>query len=317
MRYTKNESRVRRDYSVKTRYILVVVGTFLSANFAFAQGMLTQSGSGGGGTDATSANFSMKAAVADPGVGQSQSANYIYDHGTLWVAGVSTSTLPPVEVPIGGSGGGGSGSGWDEWWDIDDPDLGISSLPPPPEKNPVVEEVVRVVQEVSSPEMGAIPAENFKEKTVSWIVEKCTKGCVLVAVNPDNSIREVAVTLVKRVLPWPFWIAIALMVFGIAGIALFMMGALAGHRAVWGAGALIMIGLGAGIWMRAHYRAAFRQMDFTSIVDARVVSPDEADKAVGEIADELPVGGHTITVASGKDTPQMTITVYVKKALPI
>lgn len=300
---------------MKARHIIVLLGALLSVNFAFAQDSVTQQGAGGGGADAASANFSMKAAVADPGVGQSQSANYIYDHGTLWIADGSTSTPPPPgEVPIGG-GGAGSGSGWDEWWDINDPDLGISALTP--EKSVVVEEVVRAVQEVSSPEMGAIPVENFKQKAASWIIEKCPNGCVLVGVNTDNGISEVAVTLVKRVLPWPFWLAIALVALGIAGMIAFALGALTGSRVVWGAGALVVIGLGAGVWMRAHYRSAFREADFMSIVDARVVSQEQADEAVKAIADELPLGGHTITVLGSADAPQMTITVYVKKALPI
>lgn len=287
----------------------------MSVGFAFAQDSLTQQGAGGGGSDATSANFSMKAAVADPGVGQSQSANYIYNHGTLWIADGSTLTLPPpVEVPIGGSGGG-SGSGWDDWWGIEDPDLGVSAFTPA--KSAVVEEVVQVVREVSSPEMGAIPVENFKQKAASWIIEKCPNGCVLVGVNPDNGISEVAVTLVKRVLPWPFWLVIALIVVGIAGMIAFALGALTGSRVVWGAGALVLIGLGVGAWMRAHYRLAFRETNFMSIVDARVVSQEQADEAVKTITDELPLGGHTITVLGDGEAPQMTITVYVKKALPI
>ena len=301
------------------RYPLIVLAFLFSAVFAFADDVVTQPVAGGGGTDSSSGNYSMKAAVAEPGVGQSQSANYIYDHGTLWEEGTSTPTVTPptIDPPIGGGGGGGSGSGndWDEWWDIEDPDLGISPLTPA--KNPVVEEVVRAVRETSSPEMGAVPAENFKQKTASWIMEKCPNGCVLVGVNPDNGIREVAVTLVKRVLPWPFWVVILLILLGIAGMAAFALGALTGSRVVWGAGAVIVIALGAGIWMRAHYRTVFREMDFTSIVDARVVSPDQADEAVKGIADKLPVGGHTITVLGGAEMPQMTITVYVKKALPI
>lgn len=313
-----NESRVRRDYSVKERYILVLAGAFVAVNFVFAE-VITQPVSGGGGTDAASGNYSMKAAVADPGVGQSQSANYIYDHGTLWAAGTSTATTtppPPIDVPIGGAGPG-SGSGWDEWWDIEDPDLGISALTP--EKSPVMEKVIEVVRTVASsdPDMGAVPVGDFGKKAIPWIVEKCPNGCVLAGVNSENGIQEVAVTLVKRVLPWPFWVVIALVVLGLLAFVAFGVGALSGHRVVYGAGAAIVVALIAGMWMRYHYRAAYKAMDFTSIVDARVVSPEQAESAVTAIAEELAIGGHKVTVLGSPSAPQMTITVYVKKALPI
>lgn len=301
---------------VKARHILVLVSaTLLFADFALAD-MVTQPVSGGGGVDAASGNYSMKAAVADPGVGQSQSANYIYDHGTLWAMGTSTATVtPPIEPPIGGDGGTGSGSGWDEWWDIEDPDLGISPITP--EKSPVVEKVIAAVQEIASPEIGSVPVENFPKKVMPWIVEKCPNGCVIAGVNAENDIQEVAVTLVKRALPWPFWIVILAIILGILAFVGFGVGMLTGHRVVWGAGAAIVIALGAGVWMRYHYRAAYRAMDFTSIVDARVVSAEQADGAVKGIAEELVVGGHRVTVLGSQSSPQVMITVYVKKALPI
>lgn len=299
---------------LKARHILVLVGAFLFVDFALAQDTLSQSGSGGGGANAASSNYSMKAAVADPGVGQSQSANYIYDHGTLWAVGASTGPITPSPEP-GVGGAGGSGSGWDEWWDIKDPDLGIS--PVTPEKNVAVEEVIAVVREFASPEIGSVPIENFPKKVIPWIVEKCPNGCVVVGVNPENGIQEVAVTLVKRALPWPFWVAIMLIIAGVLAFIAFGVGVLSGHRVVWGAGAAIVIALVAGIWMRYHYRAAYRAMDFTSIVDVRVVSPEQAEQAVREIASELAIGGHKVTVLGSPSAPQVMITVYVKKALPI
>lgn len=300
---------------VKVRHILVLVGAFLFVNFALADDVLTQPVSGRSGGNAASANYSMKAAVADPGVGRSQSANYIYDHGTLWVIGTSTTTPSPDPGPGIGGFGPGSGSGWDEWWDINDPDLGIS--PVTPQKNVVVEKVITAVQEFTSPEIGSVPVENFPKKVIPWIAEKCPNGCVVVGVNPENDIQEVAVTLVKRVLPWPFWVVILMIVVGILAFIGFGVGALSGHRVVWGAGVAIVIALIAGIWMRYHYRAAYRVMDFTSIVDARVVSAGQADATVKAIAEELVVGGHKVTVLGSQSSPQIMITVYVKKALPI
>lgn len=301
---------------MKARFIFIVLGALISADFAFAD-MVSQPVAGGGGTNASSAGYSMKAAAADPGVGRSQSANYIYDHGTLWATGTSTATSTPQPEPgFGGNGDGGSGSGWDEWWDINNPDLGISPITPV--KSPVTESVIKIVKAVVSLlEVGAVPMERFSVMVKPWITEKCPGGCVIVGVNPQNGVQEVAVMLVKRVMPWPLWLAIALVILGVLGTIASVVGTLSGRRWLVSAGVLVALALGLGIWLRFHYRAAFRAENATAIVDERTVSAGEIDGVVRGLAEELPLGGHKLTVLGSPEAPQMTITIYVKKTLPI
>jgi len=49
--------------------------------------------------DAGSANYKIKAEIGHPGVGQSTSPNYVYDHGTIWMRGASVSATIQWAIP--------------------------------------------------------------------------------------------------------------------------------------------------------------------------------------------------------------------------
>jgi len=49
--------------------------------------------------DANSANFKIKAEIGHPGIGESTSANYIFDHGTWWMSGSSVKATIQWAMP--------------------------------------------------------------------------------------------------------------------------------------------------------------------------------------------------------------------------
>lgn len=292
---------MRRDCSVKIRYALIIVGYFASAGFAYADVITQPVGGGSGGTDSSSANYSMKAAAADPGVGQSQSANYIYDHGTLWEGDASA---PPAEPGVGGDSGGGSGSGWDE-------------SPLTPQESEAVEAIVEAVKAISVPATGSVPEERFAETVRKALAQATPMPRVIVSVNPESGVQKVAVILARKAWPWPLWLALASIVIGLMTFVLLMAGVLAGPRVLWTGVLLVVLGVAIGLVARSYYRSAYRAMDATAIVDERTVSSAEIGGAVKEVMENLPVGGHRLTVLGDALLPQMTITVYVKQVVPI
>src|SRR3989344_5215260 len=97
----------------------------LSVCFSYAYADQVQEGAGGVGGDTSSTGYQAKTASADPGVGTSQSANYVYDHGTLWFDDESGYVAPdPTPTPTSGGGGSSSGSGWIESLFGGDPQIG-------------------------------------------------------------------------------------------------------------------------------------------------------------------------------------------------
>ena len=291
---------------MKIRSIAFIVAVLSIADFAFAQTYTQTQSEVGGGVSASSANYGMKAAPGAPGVGQSQSANYIYDHGTIWEGDAA---------PIGGDSGGGSGSGWDEWWDIADPDLGISPLAPTP--SPTVAAVVLAVKAVEPAFTGAVPAAQFAP-TLKRALEKPTSvPALFVRVDAEKSVREIAIVLTKRVIPWPLWIALALAVLGIISLILFGAGKGRERRLLWVAGIAIVLAIVVALVTRSVYRARYANQDFSTITDSIMVSGAEVGSAVKKIMEELPLGSHRITVTGDSLAPQITITIYVRQSLPI
>jgi hypothetical protein len=303
---------------VNTRLVLVFAAAMYAtgASFAWAQTAVPSQSGQGGGVSAASANFSMKAAAADPGDGQSRSANYIFDHGTLW-GGDATSTDGPGigGDPTGGGSGGGSGSGWDEWWGMDNPELGISPLTPAP--SPVVAKIVSEVRGSGTAPMGAVPQEKFPGVVVNVLKKPSGAPVVVVAVDGNKAIREVAIVLTRRTVPWPLWIAAILALMGLAAIVAFFLRGRIDRRLSWAGGLLVLIGIVMMIVLRIMYGMEYAADDFGAIADTRVVAPDQAAGAVREIMRSLPLGAYRVTVTGSAGAPQAVMTIYVKRTLPI
>ena len=297
---------------MKIRFIAFIVAVLSIADFAFAQTYTQTQSQVGGGISISSGSYDMKGAVGDAGVGVtvSESANYIYDHGTIW-EGTSTAS----EEPIGGSGPGGSGSGWDEWWDIEDPDLGISALTPT--KNPTAVEVVKAVKAVAPATIGAVPEAQFVPTLKKALVKPTFVPQVIATVNAEKNVKEIAIVLTRRVIPWPLWIALVLAVLGIISLVLFGIGRGREARYLWAAGALIVLAIIIALVTRSVYRARYASEEFGTITDSIVVSGTEAGDAVKRVMEELSLGSHQITVTGTSLAPELVITIYVRQALPI
>lgn len=77
--------------------VLIFPSYLLASNSANYQ--MNQERGGSIEFDASSGNYQFKAEVGHPGVGQSTSANYIYDHGTWWVEESGTTATIQWAVP--------------------------------------------------------------------------------------------------------------------------------------------------------------------------------------------------------------------------
>lgn len=286
------------------------------ANFAFAQTFTQTQSQVGGGISISSANYDMKGAAGDTGVGVtvSQSANYIYDHGTVWEGSASSTPPPPGEEPIGGEGPGGSGSGWDDWWDIADPDLGISALTPA--KSPTVVAVVEAVKVVAPATTGAVPEERFAPTVKKALTKPSPVPVIIVKVNPDKGVKEIAIVLTKRVIPWPLWIALILAILGVISLIIFGVGRGRQARFLWAAGILIVLAIVVALVTRSVYQARYASRDFGTITDSIVVTGAEVGSAVKKIMEDLPLGSHQITVTGSDRAPELVITAYVRQSLP-
>ena len=261
----------------------------------------------------------MKMAAGDPGVGQSTSAHYIYDHGTLWVAASSATTVVPIIPSDDGPGIGGgfaSGSGWDDWWDIEDADLGTAPLTPL-KSEAVVAVVAEMKAGVAKPATGAVSAEKFAPKIEETLKKPIAKPVVIVSVGLDNVVREMAVVLIRREMPWPFWLAIILILCGIVSLAAFFVGKGSSKRLLWIAGSLVMIGIVTGVVARIVYIGEYAKDDLVTIVDEAVVSRVQSVETVKGIMRDLPPGAHRVTITGDSLSPQVIMTIYVKRGLVI
>ena len=293
----------------------------MGIDFAYAATTQTQSGQGGGAS-AGSSGYAMKAATGDPAVGQSRSAHYIYDHGTTWASATSAPVvvIPPDDgPPIGGDSGMGSGSGWDEWWGMEDSDLGITPLTPA--KDATVATVITGVRSAASASVagGAVPQERFPAVVTKALAAPAVSSAptVVIAVDGNKVIREMAIVLAKRVIPWPLWLALLFVSCGFVSFALFFLGHLADVRFAWAAAALVVLGVAVALVARGIYRAEYANDDFGTIADTATMGRAAAGAAVQAIMRDLPIGAHRVVMMAEGPVPQVTMTVYVKRYLPI
>ncbi len=293
---------------VKKRFIaLFFVTLMVYAGFVLAQTVTKTQEGQGGGISAGSANYVMKMAVADPGVGQSRSENYIYDHGTLWVS---------VAPPIGGGGGiggiggvggggisGGSGSGWEEPW--------VTA--------PTVAKVVATIQAIApKAAMGsAVPQTQFPQVVQKILEKEFFVPQIIVAVDENNVVREMVIVLTKRVIPLPLWIAFILIILGLIFLTAFVISRGKNTHLLWIGGLLVVLGIVVGITARIIYRAEYAKDNFSAITDSVVVSRDQAGETVKNIMETLPVGAHRVIITGDSLSPQIMMTIYVKRILPI
>ncbi len=295
---------------MRTLLIAVFASVLFSVNFAFAN-TLSQDVSGAGGTTAASSQYSMNIAVGEPTAGQSQSTSYIYDHGTSWATPSGDEPIGGVSPAVGGGFGGSSGSGWES---VPIPELGVTAPIATPAPSAVVSRVASAVPKARS---IAVSQVEFPRVVQAAIVIPTFVPQVIGSVDADNTLRELAIVLTKRVIPWPLWLALALIALGVILLGIFFAGGLEKRGVLWGAGVAIALGLILGLITRFAYRSYEFTPDFSQITDSTIVSPAEAGNAVRNIFETMPLGAHRITVSGTKDSPQLVITVYVKGALPI
>lgn len=256
----------------------------------------------------------MNNAAAEPAVGQSTSANYVYDHGTVWIGDGETS---PVEPPIGGLSPDfddeNSGSGWDEWWDLEDPDLGISPLTPA--KSETVAAAVSAT--APAPAALAVASSEFPRVFEAAIAKETFVPQVVGSLDEGNRVRELGIVFTKRIIPWPLWIAVALIALGIISLSIFFAGRGMHRWLLWFAGICIVLGVIAAFLVRAYYRSLDYSPDPSVIVETLGIPSSEVGSTVRRIAEELPLGMRRITVRGAENSIELIIMIYVKGMLPI
>lgn len=301
-----------------TRLILLVVAVVFSAQFARAQTETAQDGAGGGGGDTSSANYQAKTAVGDPGVSESQSANYIYDHGTLWFDDGSQGFVPPPPSPepVPVFFGGNSGSGWLAGLFGGDAEPGVGGVSP-------AADVPFTDTPESAAAVAAVPVENRSAvrmadapAAIGQAVRSPRPVPQIIRIVDDAGVtREISIVLFKRIVPWPLWIALALAVLGALAIAAFF--AVRGARQMFlRAGvALVLLGVITGVVVRFAFRAV--PIDPTVVTSIGVVAVADADATVKKLMADLPIGVHVVKAADAKGKVVLTVTVFVTPALPI
>lgn len=292
--------------------------------FSYARAETAQEGSGGGGGDATSAGYQVKTAVADPGVSTSQSANYLYDHGTLWFDDETAEITPPsspppaTSPPDGGSGGsgssgGGSGSGWiTSLFDDNSQIGGVSPAADVPfTDTPAVTEAVKDIPRAAQ---AAVRFEDAPMALTRVLESPRPVSRILRVVDNAGTVRELDLVLVKRVFPWLIWLAFALVVLGGVTLAAFATERLKNALFAWLGGAGILLGLAIGFYVRFAYRLP--PPDINTIVSSQTVSVSEVNKAVKKLMNDLPVGAHIITAQNAEGKTVLDIKVFVRLTLP-
>lgn len=305
-------------YSVKTvRFIASLIVVVLYANLALAQ-TVAQDAAGGGSEDVSSSNYQAKTAAADPGVGGSQSANYIYDHGTLWFESPSPEPTPspdpdPAPVPVS-SGGGNSGSGWLGGLFGGDPQIGgISPAVDVPFKDtPPAEAFVASVPQAKKTAVRIADAP----QAVEYAFQNPQPVPQIIRLVDEKGVtREINIVLFKRIVPWPLWLAVALMAIGALVIIGFTLIRGAQEYLLWVGGACILVGVIGGVVIRFAYRST--PIDTRTITSINVVAEAEATDAVKKLMVEMPIGVHVVKAADAKGAPVLTVKVFITPALPI
>ncbi len=294
---------MRRDELVKKALIsaffsVVVLSVFFA--FAYAE----QTGSGGGGGDIVSAGYQMKIAVADPAVGTSQSANYIYNHGTLWFDNASSTGGGGGG---GDGGGGGSGSGWFESFIGGiSPEVDVSFT-----DTPAVTEVVRNIPQATT---AAARIDDAPARVARAITYPQKAPHIIRLVDETGVTRDLNMVLFKRIVPWPLWVAFALIILGIVLLVVYAAKRGKDKRLLWIAGVLILLGIIIGLIVRYAYRAAPLNMNVISSVT--VASVNETNVAVKKLMNDLSIGVHVIETVDTAGKKVLTIKVFITPALP-
>jgi hypothetical protein len=289
-----------------------------NASFALAQTSQDQKGVGGGGGDTTSSGYQVKAALGDPGVGQSQSANYVYDHGTLWFDNEPTeSAQNPVSVPSSGGGdGGNSGSGFfgnlfrggnDPQIGGVAPDMDVSFTDTPA--------VAEFVKELPKTKPRAVRAPDASQAIEYAVRHPEPLPQVIRLVDEKGATKEINMVLFKRIYPWPLWIAFCLIVLGAGLLIGFTLVRGAHEYMLWVAGILILIGVLGGIVIRFAYHVS--PIDTRVITTIGVVPEAEGKVVVERLMQELPLGVHVVKIVDDAGRASLTVTVFITPALPI
>lgn len=288
----------------------------LSVCFSYAYADQVQEGAGGGGGDTSSTGYQVKTASADPGVGTSQSANYVYDHGTLWFDEDSADVPPPSPTPTPTSGGGGSssGSGWIESLFGGNPQVGGVS---PEVDVPFTDtpEAAAVVAEVPTATFSAVKQADAPTVLTRILEDPQPTPQIIRLVDEKGVTRELNIVLFKRIVPWPLWIAFAIILLGAAAIAGFVIIRGSKDYLLWIGGVLILIGVVTGIVVRFAYRAT--PIDPTAITSIGVVPVTEASTTVKKLMVDLPLGVHVVNATDSFGRKVLTVKVFITPALPI
>lgn len=307
----------------KAHLIAPLIAVMLYANLALAQTAnsdVVQEGAGGGGGDTASAGYQAKAAVGDPGVSESQSANYIYDHGTLWFDD-GYSELPPAPDPTptpagGGGGGSSSGSGWLAGLFGGNPNPQIGGVAPdtdiPFADTP---EATAVLGALPQAKPAAVRMEDAPAAVEYAIANPQPEPQIIRLVDDKGVVRAINIVLLKRITPWPLWIAILLVVLGGAVLVIFAAGRGVHPYLLWVAGGLILVGVIGAIVVRVAYRLV--PIDTKAITSINVVPVGETDTAVKKLMEELPIGVHVIEATDMAGKKALTVKVFITPALPL
>ena len=305
---------------MKKAYCIATIAVVMScANLAWAQTTVTvQEGAGAAGGDINSSGYQAKTAVGDPGVSESQSANYIYDHGTLWFDD-GYADLPPTpdSTPTGGGGGNGgssSGSGWIDSIFGNNPQIGGVSLAVdvPFTDTPVAATAVAGVPQAITSAVRIVDAP----QAVAYALQNPQSAPQLIRLVDEKGVtREISIVLFKRVVPWPLWIAFILIALGACAILGFVLVRGAKDYLLWIGGVMILLGVIGGVAIRFAYHAT--PIDTKAITSIGVVPESEADATVKKLMTDLPLGVHVVKATDSLGKAALTIKVFITPALPI
>lgn len=299
----------------KVRFIAFFIVVSLYGNLALAK-TVTQNSTGGGSDDVSSFNYQAKTVVADPGVGGSQSTNYIYDHGTIWFDdGLTDTVSSPESVPVTNVGGRSSGSGWiKSLFDIEPQIGGVSPVVEVSfEDTSTANAFMANIPQTSN--MSAVRMVDAPQAVLNAIENPQPLPQIIRLVDDAGITREIYIVLFKRIVPWLLWIAFACIALGALTLLAFTLIRGAGEYVLWVGGVLIIIGVIGSVVIRFAYRSA--PIDPRVVASINVVSEAEATPAVMKLMDTMPIGVHVIKVADARGKVPLTIKVFITPALPI
>ena len=300
----------------KVHFIAPLIVVMLYANLAWAQTAPVQEGAGGGGGDTSSTGYQAKTAVTDPGVGTSQSANYLYDHGTLWFDDEPEGVSPePIPTPTGGGGSGSSsGRGWIERLFGENPQIGGVS---PEADVPFTDtpEAAAIIAEYPQASFSAVKYVDAPTAVSRSLENPQFAPQIIRLIDEKGVARELNIVLFKRIMPWPLWIALAIIILGVGAITGFVIMRGSKDYLLWIGGVLILIGVVTGIVVRFAYRVV--PINPTVITSIGVVPVSEANATVKKLMTDLPIGVHVVEATDSFGKKALTVKVFITPALPI